>query len=345
MSLPPLPPQPAGLAWPTAGWPEGEVPEACAAEIGRRLDYAFGPGSHADLGETHALVIVQGGRLVAERYAEGFGPDQTYPSWSMAKSITQALAGMLVGDGRLDIHAPADVPEWRAPGDPRGAITLDLLLRMSSGLTFVEDYEPDHPSDVIAMLFGEGKNDVAHFAARQPLAHPPGSFWSYSSGTTNIVSRALSRATDAYGAEFEAFMRRRLFEPLGMTSAKPKFDAAGTFIGSSYCFCSARDFARFGLLYLRGGVWEGRQLLPAAWVDYARTPTWQQPNDEGPYGAHWWLGMAGPDSFSANGYQGQYIAVAPDLDMVIVRHGKTPLDRKPAAKAFVGALADVFRQV
>jgi CubicO group peptidase (beta-lactamase class C family) len=343
MTLIPLPTQPAGVAWPTDAWPEGEVDKAHAAAVERRLAYAFAPEAVADLGETHAVVVIQRGRLIAERYADGFGPDQTYPSWSMAKSITQALTGLLVGDGRLDVRAPTPAPEWRAAGDPRAAITLDLLLRMSSGLAFVEDYEPDHPSDVIAMLFGEGKADVAHFAARQPLAQAPGTFWSYSSGTTNIVSRALSQALDAYGPDFEAFMRQRLFEPLGMASASPKFDAAGTFIGSSYCFCTARDFARFGLLYLRDGVWAGRRLLPEGWVDYARTPTWQQPNDEGPYGAHWWLGMAGPGSFSANGYEGQYTAVIPDLDMVIVRHGRTPLDRKPAAKAWVGALAQAFR--
>lgn len=344
MSLPPLPPQPLGVPWPTEAWPEGEVPGAAAAAVGARLDYAFGPDAMADFGETHAVVVVQGGRLIAERYAEGFGPEQTFPSWSMAKSITQALAGILVRDGKLDVRAPADVPEWSTPGDPRAAITLDLLLRMSSGLTFVEDYDPDHPSDAIAMLFGEGKDDVAHFAARQPLAQAPGSFWSYSSGTTNIVSRALSRAIGAYGPDFEAFMRERLFGPLGMTSASPRFDAAGTFVGSSYCFCSARDFARFGLLYLRGGAWNGRQLLSPDWIDYARTPTWQQPTDEGAYGAHWWLGMAGEGSFSANGYQGQYTAVIPDLDMVIVRLGQTPVVRQPAAKAWVGALAQTFRE-
>src|SRR6185312_5645280 len=189
----------------------------------------------------------------------------------------------------------ADVPEWAGAGDPRGPITLDLLLRMSSGLAFVEDYVREHPSDVIAMLFGEGQADVAAYAAAKPLVHAPGSFWSYSSGTSNIVSRCLARAIDAFGPDFEAFMRARLFEPIGMTSPIPKFDQAGVFIGSSYCFCTARDFARFGLLYLRDGVWDGRRLLPDGWVDYARTETFQQPNDEyGPYGAHWWLGLGGP---------------------------------------------------
>jgi len=169
---------------------------------------------------------------------------------------------------------------------------------MSSGLAFNEDYSPENPSDVIEMLWGAGKDDVAHFAASFPLEHAPGSFYSYASGTTNIVSRCAARAAGAFGPDFEAFMRKRLFDPIGMSSAKPKCDKAGTFIGSSFCFATPRDFARFGLLYLRGGVWDGRRILPPGWVDYARTPTWQQPETtDGPYGAHWWIGLAGPGSF------------------------------------------------
>jgi CubicO group peptidase (beta-lactamase class C family) len=344
MTLPP-PAQPAGVAWPTGEWPEGDLrPGAGRAAFDAMADTAF--TSTERLGETHALVIVQGGRLVFERYGEGFGPQNTYPSWSMAKSITQALVGLAVGDGKLEITRPADVPEWRQPGDPRGAITLDHLLRMSSGLAWIEDYVPGHPSDVRAMLFAEGKDDVAAYAARSALAHAPGTFWQYSSGTTNLVSRALARALDAFGPDFEAFMRTRLFAPLGMMSPIPKFDAAGTFIGSSYCFATARDFARFGLLYLRGGTWEGRRLLPEGWVDYARTPTFQQPgyDIDGRYGAHWWLDIGGPGSFSANGYDGQYTVCIPDLDMVLVRHGATPLDKKDALKAWVGELVDSFRR-
>jgi len=344
MSLPALPQQPAGVAWPTTVWPTGDLSAGVAkVKLAKLLADAFLTPSPETLGETHALVIIQGGQLILERYADGYGPDAAYPSWSMAKSMTQALTGMLVLDAKLDIHAPADAPEWRAPGDPRGRLTLDLLLRMSSGLTFVEDYDPDLPSDVIAMLFGEGQDDVAHFAADKPLAHEPGSFWYYSSGTTNIVSRCLSRAIDAYGSDFEAFMRTRLFEPLGMTSATPKFDAAGTFIGSSFCFCTARDFARFGLLYLRDGVWEGRRLLPEGWVDYARTPTARQAGVEDlPYGAHWWMDIAGPGSFSANGYDGQYTVVVPDLDLIVVRHGKSEAV-KDNVRAWLKAVVACFR--
>lgn len=343
-ALPSLPEQPAGTPWPTQEWPAGAVPpQTDKRRLAALLDHAFAGEAPEDLGETHALVVVQGGRLILERYWKGFGPELTYPSWSKAKSITQALAGILAGEGKLDIAAPADVPEWQEAGDPRRAITLDLLLRMSSGLSFREEYEPEHPSDVIEMLWGMGKNDVAHFAASFPLAHAPGSFWSYSSGTSNIVSRCTARAANAFGADFEAFMRARLFDPLGMTSARPKFDEAGTFIGSSFCFATARDFARFGLLYLRGGIWEGRRLLPEGWVDYARRPTWQQPTEDGAYGAHWWLGIAGPGSFSANGFEGQYTVIVPDLDMVIVRHGKTPGAMKNNVKTWIADIAAAFR--
>jgi len=130
---------------------------------------------------------------------------------------------------------------------------------------------------------------------------------------------------------------------LGMTSATPRSDQAGTFIGSSFCFATARDFARFGLLYLRDGMWDGARLLPEGWVDYARTPTFQQPDCiDGPYGAHWWLGLAGPGTFSANGYEGQYIVICPDRDLVIVRHGVTAEANQPLAQAWLKELADLF---
>jgi len=344
MSLPPLPPQPKDTPWPTEAWPQGELPLGVdRLALDAHVAHAFSPASHAAMGETHAVVAIKGGRLILERYAAGYGPESTFPSWSKAKSVTHALVGILVGDGKLELTAPADVPEWAGADDRRRAITLDLLLRMSSGLAFVEDYSPENPSDVIAMLFGEGKDDVAHYAADKPLAHPPGSFWSYASGTSNIVSRCLARTIDAYGPDFEAFMRARLFAPLGMQSPIPKFDPAGTFIGSSYCFCTARDFARFGLLYLRDGVWEGRRLLPPGWVDYGRTRTRQAPTEPELYGAHWWLELAGPGSFSANGYAGQYTVVVPDLDLVVVRHGNSAESTKEVRAAWIAQLVDMFR--
>ena len=338
MSLMPLPAQPADVPWPTEAWPQGDLPASLdRASFDQLLAQAF---ASEDVGATHALALFQGGKLIFERYGEGFGPEATYPSWSKAKSITQALVGLLVGDSKLDVNAPVAAPEWRADGDPRAAITLDQLLRMSSGLKFIEDYVPGHTSDVIEML-GASRGDVAGYAANQPLEHAPGSFWSYASGTTNIIARLAGQAA---GGDLKSFMWERLFGPLGMKSPIPKFDAAGTFIGSSYCFATAQDFARFGLLYLRGGIWEGRQLLPPGWVDYARTPTFQQPGvTEGRYGAHWWLDIAGSGSFSANGYDGQYTVLVPDLDLILVRHGATPLDKKDVLKAWVGQVVQCFR--
>jgi CubicO group peptidase (beta-lactamase class C family) len=337
MTLLALPTQPADTPWPTADWPAGTpYPEP----LRRRLDEAF--AAEDAIGATHALLLIQGGRVRYERYGEGLGPTDTFPSWSKAKSITQALVGLAAAEGRIDIHAPAAVPAWA--GDERSAITLDQLLRMSSGLKFVEDYVPGSVSDVIEMLFGAGKDDVAAYAAAQPLAHPPGTQWSYASGTTNIICRVLQDTLGLNGEAFEAHMRRALFEPLGMKSPLPKFDAAGTFIGSSFCFATARDFARFGLLYLRGGVWEDQQLLPAAWVDYARTPTPVPRTEVLGYGAQWWLGLGGEGSFSANGYDGQYTLLAPDLDLVLVRHGATPLALKDNLAAWVTETVEALRR-
>ena len=338
--LPPLPVQPPGVDWPTLSWSRGPLPPSVDAKrLARLIDHGF-----TDFEETHAVVVVQGGRLVLDRYGPAHGPEATCLSWSMAKSITHALVGIAVGDGLLDIMAPAPVPEWRSPGDPRGAITTDQLLRMSSGLRFSEVYEPDKPSDTIEMMWGSGKADVAHYAASQPLDHPPGTFFSYSSGTTNIICRILADVTGLRGEAFAAFMRERLFEPLGMRTPVPKFDPAGTFIGSSFCFASGQDFARFGLLYLRDGVWNGRRLLPEGWVDYARTRTFQQAGvTDDPYGAHWWLGLGGEGSFSANGHEGQFTLLAPDLDLIIVRHGRTGAALKDALKVWMGEMAAAFR--
>ncbi|WP_291047375.1 serine hydrolase [Hyphomonas sp.] len=341
--LPPLPAQPPGTPWPTEDWPQAPLDPGVAERLQPLLDQAFSDPAPAEMGETHAFLAVQGGQVVAERYWTGFDRESTHHSWSQAKSITQALVGILVREGKIDIHAPADVPEWQGADDPRRAITLDQLMRMSSGLKFAEDYVDAGVSDVIEMLFGAGKEDVAAYAAKSPLIHPPGTVWSYSSGTSNLVARAAARAYGASGEAFGEFMTRELFKPLGMGSAQPKFDKAGTFIGSSFCYCTARDFARFGLLYLRNGVWDGQRLLPEGWADYARTPTPVPATERLGYGAHWWLGMAGPGSFSANGYEGQYTVLVPDLDLILVRNGKSPNEKKDLVMDWMGAVAGCFR--
>lgn len=343
--LVPLPKQPAGVRWPTDVWPEDfSNQEFDRARLEALLELAFQHAESETLGETHAFLAVHRGKVVAERYADERDQTTTFPSWSKAKSITHALIGILVRDGKLDIHAPADVPVWQTENDPRREITLDELLRMSSGLQFAEDYVDAGVSDVIEMLFGKGQSDVAAHAANFPLAHPRDTVWNYSSGTSNIVARCAARAYGADGDAFKDFMFERLFNPLGMTSAEPKFDAAGTFIGSSFCYATARDFARFGLLYMRDGVWDGQRILPEGWVDYARMPTPTPPDEPMGYGAHWWLGIAGPDSLSANGYQGQFTVCVPSLDLVLVRHGNSEAGPKgDAVRAWLADVADCFR--
>ncbi len=344
LGLEPLPEQTDGVDWPIQAWPEADLPEGVdRSRLESLLNDAFGDPAPEKLGETHAFLAVQKGQIVAERYWRDFSATDTYPSWSMAKSITQALIGILVRDGQLDIHAPAAVPEWQSPDDPRREITLDQLLRMSSGLRFAEDYVDAGVSDVIEMLFGKGQDDVAAYAANCPPEHAPDTVWSYSSGTTNIVARCAAQALGQAGGDFHDVMKAQLFEPLGMISPLPKFDAQGTFIGSSFCYCTARDFARFGLLYMRGGLWNGRQILPAGWVDYARTPTKTPPEEPLGYGAHWWLGMCGSDSFSANGYQGQFTVVIPSLDLILVRHGNSDIEQGDQVRLWLAEIADCFR--
>ena len=342
MGLDPLPTQSENVPWPTRSWPEGP-PEAdvAADRLAASLDRALSEPAPQNVGPTHCLLVVHRGRLVVERYDGEHGPDSTLPSWSMAKSVLHALVGVLVRQGRLDVSAPAGAPQWLA-GDPRRAITLDQLLRMSSGLHFDEEYTDPETSNTIQMLFGPGKKDVAAFAADMPLVHEPGRTWSYSSGTSNIVSAIVGQIVGGAEAGMREFMQRELLGPLGMRSADPRFDEAGSWIGSSFLFATARDFARFGLLCLRDGVWEGKRLLPEGWVDDGRTPT---PGSEREYGAHFWLAQDGSGCFSAAGYRGQYTVMVPARDLVIVRLGTSMPEQKRGTYLLLRDLVGCFPRV
>jgi CubicO group peptidase (beta-lactamase class C family) len=306
-----------------------------------------------DEGISMAMIVLRDGEVVAERYgtqpetlfgsAVEIGPDSTLLSWSMAKSITHAAVGLLVADGRLDLDAPAPVPEWR--GTPKQAITLLDLLEMRPGLRFVEDYVDGEVSHCIAMLFGEGAADMAAYAATLPLDHPPGTVWNYSSGTTNIIARILGEVVGGGRAGIETFLRERLFEPAGMTSAIPKFDDAGTWVGSSYVYATARDFARFGELYRNDGIaGSGGRVLPAGWADHGRTFVAHDAEAAGrfgfDYGRHWWMWPEFPGSIAAHGYEGQYTVVVPDRAVTVVHLGKTPTDQQPALVAAIGELIE-----
>jgi CubicO group peptidase (beta-lactamase class C family) len=349
-----LPTQPEGVPWPTEEWPAGDLPPG--VELKPVIDQAFDPAG--PIAPTFAVLVVHRGRIVAERYEgqlEHFDREPTpvmaetaLLSWSMAKSVLHAVIGLLVGKGRLDLDAPAAVPEWSDPGDARHAITLRQLLAMRDGLDYNEEYIDEKASDVIEMLYGSGQDDVAHFAASRPLGAAPGTRFNYSSGTSNIVSGIVAR-TVGPGEAYARFLHDRLFSPLGMRSADPEFDESGTWVASSSLHATARDYARFGLLYLRDGVWNGVRVLPEGWVDYGRTMVSVDPDDGVPYGAHWW-GIPGDTlddlnplgTFRASGYEGQIITICPALDLIVVRLGKTPYERREVLTPWRTAMVCAF---
>jgi CubicO group peptidase (beta-lactamase class C family) len=334
---PGLPPMPASNQ--DALWPEGERVdlEAIPPGVDRAALEAGMKAACAEPDEkrprrTRALVVVYDGRIVAECYGSGFDAKTPLLGWSMAKTATNTLVGLRVQDGKLAVTKRALLPEWSGEGDGRSEITLDDLLHMTSGLDFKEDYGAG--GDAGRMLFIEG--DKSEFAAaKKPLAHPPGTYWDYSSGTTNIIARVL-RETFADEQEYLRFPRERLFEPIGMYSAVLEPDAAGIFVGSSYLYATGRDWARLGLLYLRDGIWQGKRLLPEGWVKYTMTPAPHAPDAR--YGAQVWLKLdQGPasnsqdlgeppfpeDAYYMLGHDGQTVAIVPSRDLVIVRLGLT----------------------
>ena len=234
-------------------WPKGDgavvsqLTDEERTALKTAVDWAFEEPGELPTRRTRAVLVVQGGNLIAERYAEGFTRDTPLLGWSMSKSITSALVGVLVGAGKLDMEAPAPVPEWKEAGDPRSEITLDMLLRMSSGLDFEEDY--GNPlGDALNMLFLS--EDFGGFTAQRPLAFPPDTHWSYSSGTSNLVSRIIRQTVGGSQSDYVNFPQEVLFHPIGMRSVVIEPDPSGIFVGSSYTYATARDWARFGLLYL-----------------------------------------------------------------------------------------------
>lgn len=296
-------------------------------------------------GRTLSLLIVRGGRIVREVHADGVDHATTLISWSMAKSITHALVGIAVGDGLLDIDRSGLFDEWSA--DERSTITLRHLLNMSSGLEWVEDYVDGSTSDVIEMLYGDGRfaGDHAAFAIAKKLEAAPGTRYKYSSGTTNIVTRILARSlgeTEGSSEAVAGFMRERLFGPIGMSSATPKFDKTGNFVGSSYVYATARDFARFGWLYRNDGVWNGVRILPSGWVDQGRTPVARDPDNGFDYGGHWWVHPSDPGSMTALGYEGQFTWVSPRRDLVLVRLGRSDANQAPLVKDELVGIVGAF---
>jgi CubicO group peptidase (beta-lactamase class C family) len=324
-SLLPLPPEQLASSGPVQPWPDSA---ASNPKLEAALDEAFSEPSSESHRQTRAVVLLQDGQIVAERYAAPFDRETPLIGWSMTKSITNNLLGLLAGDGHFDLDDPAPVPEWQADDDPRKAITMRQMLQMSSGLDFPEVYSPG--SATTNMLFTEPS--AAAVAAAAPLGYEPGSRWHYSSGTSNILARIVRDMTGGTAAAVHEFTRRRLYNPLGITTMVIEPDASGAQVGSSFSYATARDWARLGQFWLQDGMWRGERLLPEGWMDWSTVAA--PAATEGQYGAQFWLnrdvggkGRPSPElpesMFMANGFNGQSVVVFPDQNIVVVRLGFT----------------------
>lgn len=277
------------------------------------IDIAF-----SDSAQTRAVVVIHHDTVIAERYAHDFTSNTPINGWSMTKSISSTLIGILVKQGKLKLTDDHLFPDWK---DDRKQITLEDLLQMQSGLNFEEDYSKI--SNATNMLFRS--ENVAEIALKQPLTYSPGEHWHYSSGTSNLLSQ-LIRNTIKNDSLYHVFPYEALFDKIGMESAILETDESGTFVGSSFCFATPRDWGKLGLLYLHEGSYRGVQIVDSSWVDFVRKPA---STSEANYGGHFWLNQGGKyeevprDMFSCNGFQGQFVFIFPSHDLVIVRMGLT----------------------
>ena len=330
-----------------------ERPGVGREALARAVDGLF---TAEDSGETRAVLVLREGRIVAERYGAGYGGETRFVSWSMAKTITGVLIGLLVADGRLRLDESVPIPAWQRAGDPRGEITLRQLLQMRSGLRHTEAGDPIYKSDEVRMLFLDGRDDMAAYAEAQPLEAEPGRKWEYSSATSvilaDLAARALTQSADPAERRrvVADYLRTRLFEPLAMRSVVPEYDAHGTLIGSSLIHATARDWARFGEFLRAGGAVRGAQLIPRGWIEFMTAPGPRNPG----YGAQTWLNrpQAGDGKllfpgapravFSLNGHLGQYVAVAPAQRLTVVRLGKTDDAGGAPVRARIAGIIKLF---
>ncbi|WP_439407461.1 serine hydrolase domain-containing protein [Bradyrhizobium sp. DASA03076] len=305
--------------------------EGLAAALGR----AFAEPAQPPYRRTRAIVVMKAGRVIAERYADGIGPQTQLLGFSMTKSVTSALTGILVRQGKLKLDGPAPVAAWQNPDDPRHAITVDQLLRHTAGIALGSSLEAKLGSvlePVNTMKYAE--DDMADFAERAPLAAAPGTSWNYHDGNFLILAQLIRNAAGGKPTDALALARRELFAPLGMHDVTLQLDASGTIEGSGEMMASARDWARFGQLYLDDGVVGGKRILPEGWVNYSVSAT---PNAWVGIGAGFWTNQGNSfgarfrvdhgwprDAFFAKGTIGQYTIVIPSEKLVIVRMGRSP---------------------
>lgn len=314
----------------------------------------FDPGDGADIGETRALIVMRGGEVIAERYADDFGPETRFLSWSIARTVTGLIAGMMVSDGLLALDDPAPVAAWRQTGDPRAAITLRQLLQMRSGLQHREDWVPGEPSDTLAMLAGDGAANQAAFAAAKPLVQQPGETFGQSAGSSMILAGIMTdrltsdRQPAARRAAMSRFLTARFSGPLGLTDFVPEYDASGTLHGAMMMHMTARDYATIGEFIRQRGHVGGRQLIADPWFDFMTAPSPANPA----FGGHLWLNRGGDPSplfpgqastkvMAAVGERGQFVLISPEQKLVIVRLGIT---REEDMDALREALARLVRR-
>ena len=332
----------------------GKSPGAPRDRLARAVDELF---TQDGIGETRAVLVLHDGAIAAERYEDGYGPKTKFLGWSMSKTVPGVLIGVLVAEGRLQLDDSPPIPAWQRPGDPRGGITLRQLLQMRSGLRHKENSEPIYDSGEVRMLFRDGRDDMAAWAEAQPLDHAPGRVFTYSTPTgvilADIATRVLApdATPDGRRQAMADFFQSRLSVPLGAPSFTPEYDAAGTMIGGSMIWATARDWGKFGEMLRHKGSVNGAQLVPRAWVDFMTTPSPRAPD----YGALTWLNRdsgtdrnelfasQGPkDAFSLVGHLGQYVIVIPSAGVTIVRLGKTDGKDRPALVQALAKLAALY---
>ncbi len=290
-----------------------------SAALDKALAAAFVENDPGKPKNTRAALVLYKGQLAGEQYAPGFNKDSRLMGWSMTKSLTATMLAMLVQEGKIDLKSPTGIAAWQH--DERRTITWEQLLHMNSGLRWEEVY--DQVSDAVLMLFNS--DAIGEYAMQMPPAYPPNTQWVYSSGTTNIIATRM-RDFFATTDDYVRYPYEKIFHRLGMYSMLIETDAYGRFVGSSYGWATARDWAKIGQLYLQNGNWAGEQLLPASWIDFVRQPA---PNAKGLYGGHFWLNRgnrypdAPADIFSMEGFHGQKVFIIPSKDLVVVRLGLT----------------------
>ena len=348
-------PQPEPLT-PEALEAVSEDPGADREKLARAVDALF---SREDVGETRAVIVMHAGETAAERYAEGYGPQSRFVGWSMSKTVTAVLIGMLVADGRLRLDDSPPIPRWQRAGDTRGEITLRQLLQMRSGLRHEEKAEPVYTSGEVRMMFLDGRDDMAAWAEAQPLEHEPGRVFQYSTPDSIVLSDVATRVLAPRGnaaARQQAmaeFLRARLAVPLKMDSLTGEYDAAGTLTGGSMIWATARDWAKFGEFLRHKGSVGGAQIVPRGWIEFMTRPSPRAPD----YGAMTWLNHPsggdrdvlfseqGPASlFAAVGHLGQYVLVSPEQRLVVVRLGKTDEEDRAALVDALAKIVELYPQ-